>query len=140
MNPFDDIGQHTRDLLQIAGRPDGVVYNYTPEAEDPDNPEDEWYNDTVESDWSEDSGTQITIMIEYGGLSTTQDESGVDREGDVIITVDPDEAEFSDGTGVDARASEIVDTRDDVRYRVEQRIDDHGGVLTLDASRLEPSA
>ena len=136
-NPFDELGEGTRELLQMAGRPDGIVYNYDPE---PDDPNDSWYDDTTESDWIEDSGTQITIMIEYGGVESEQGPAGVDREGDAVITVDPDEADFSDGRGPEAKASEIVDTRDDVRYRVEQVIDDHGGVLTLDASRLGESA
>lgn len=120
----------------MSGREDGIVFNYSPTQGD----SAEWYEETVETEWTEDDGTEITIRVNLGQQNLTQGPAGQELEGDALITVDPAEADFSDGSGLKERSSEILDTRDDARYRVEKLIDDHGGVLTLDASLMEQSA
>lgn len=136
MNAFDELGDHTRQLLHMSGREDGIVFNYSPTQGD----SAEWYEETVDTEWTEDDGTEITVRVNLGQQNLTQGPAGQELEGDALIIVDPNEADFSDGSGLDDRSSEILDTRDDARYRVEKLIDDHGGVLTLDASLMEQSA
>lgn len=135
MNPFDAIGEHTNDLLAMSGREDGIAYNYNYDGDTGD-----WYNSNVENDYNEDDGTPVTIRVEKGQQKLTQGPAGQDLEGDVLIYVNPDDGKFTAGTQPKERATEVVDARDNARYRVEKIVDDHGGVLTLDASRMEPSA
>lgn len=131
--PFADLPEHVRDLHHQAGWP-GVVYNYTA-----DTTAGNWHDDTggTDSGWTEDSGTAITIRIEWPTApDAARDASGRDVIGDALIDVDPTEATFSDGEGEDERASELVDSDSGARYRVLRVRDEHTGVLRLDCKRL----
>lgn len=135
-NAFDELGTHTRHLLYMSGR-SGIVYNYSRVS---DEESAKWYEETIQTEWTEDDGTEITFRINTESMSVVQGPAGRDREADAMIVVDPNQADFSAGLGTDERSSEIVDPRDNVRYRVEDVINDHGGVLTLDCSMLDDPA
>lgn len=132
--PFAQIQADIRDLLHQSGW-DGTVYNYTQDTSGGG----DWYDDTGGGDagWVEDSGTAITIRVEWGTApEEVVDGSGREILGDAVIAVDPTEATFTDGGGEDDRASEIVDEDSGTRYRILRIRDEHHGVLILDCERL----
>lgn len=131
-NAFDDIGEHTIKLLHMSGH-EGVVYNYSRRSG-----EREWYEETIESEWIEDSGTPITIRVTHDSNELTRGISGRTLQGDASIAVDPSEATFTYGAGENERASEVVDQRSGDRYRVTRIVNDHGGVWELDCERIQP--
>ena len=137
-DPFDAIQGPVRDLHQQAGWP-GTIYSYTPD----DSGDGSWYDDTGGGDdgWIEDSET-VTIRVETStSPSVTRNAGGREITGDAAITVDLTEhssgaAAFTNGDGVDERATEIVDEDSGTRYRTTRVDDDHSGVLVLDCEVL----